>query len=136
MLRAQCQCIYPLPSPYSSETFQGVPLDSLGVSAIEIGCNYAPDRCQCRQEAPKRILAMLAVFLHFFIIFLRREGVGGGLCSFQVLFCGWGTLKDKIHTGGQKPPSVSTDSPPPTAMKHPRESHWTPWGSAPSKSGT
>jgi len=37
------QCIYPLPWAYSSETSQGVPLDSLGVGAIEIGCIIVPD---------------------------------------------------------------------------------------------
>ena len=128
--------IYPLPSLYSSETFQGILLDSLGVSAIEIGHIIAPDHCQRRQEAPKHILATLAVFLHFCVRFLWREGVCGGLYSFQLLRCGWGALKDKIHASGQKPPGVSTDSPCPTAMKLPRESHWTPLGPAPSKSGT
>ena len=37
------RCIYPLPWAYSSENSQGVPLDSLGVSAVEIGRINAPD---------------------------------------------------------------------------------------------
>ena len=37
------RCIYPLPWAYSSETSQGVPLDSLGVGAVEIGHIIAPD---------------------------------------------------------------------------------------------
>jgi hypothetical protein len=37
------RCIYPLPGAYSSETSQGVPLDSLGVGAVEIGRIIAPD---------------------------------------------------------------------------------------------
>ena len=36
-------CIYPLPWAYSSETSQGVPLDSLGVGAIKIRRIIAPD---------------------------------------------------------------------------------------------
>jgi len=36
-------CIYPLPWAYSSETSQGVPLDSLGVGAVDIGCIIVPD---------------------------------------------------------------------------------------------
>jgi len=37
------RCIYPLPWAYSSETSHGVPLDSLGVSSIEIRCIIVPD---------------------------------------------------------------------------------------------
>jgi len=36
-------CIYPLPWAYSSETSQGVPLDSLGVGAVEIRHIIVPD---------------------------------------------------------------------------------------------
>ena len=37
------RCIYPFPLPYSSETSQGVLLDSLRVDAVEIGRIIAPD---------------------------------------------------------------------------------------------
>jgi hypothetical protein len=36
------------------------------MDAIEIGCKYAPDHCQRRQEAPKRILATPTAFVRFF----------------------------------------------------------------------
>ena len=49
-------CIYPLPWAYSSETSQGVSMDSLGVGAVEIGRIFAPDHRRRRQEAPKRVL--------------------------------------------------------------------------------
>ena len=75
-------------------------MDSLGVGAVEIGRIIAPDRRRHRQEALKRIPAMPAGFLGFFIGFVWRGGVGGHLCSFQPLRCGWGALKDKIHAGG------------------------------------
>jgi hypothetical protein len=40
---AQRRCTVPFPSSYGPETLQGVPLDSLGVDAIEIRRKYAPD---------------------------------------------------------------------------------------------
>ena len=89
-----------LPGSYGYETLQGVPLDSLGVGAIEIGRIIAPDRHRHRQEALKRIPAMPAGFLGFFAGFVWRVGVVGDLCSFQPLCLGWGALKDKIHAGG------------------------------------
>ena len=92
--------IYPLPSLYSSETFQGILLDSLGVSAIEIGHIIAPDHCQRRQEAPKHILATSAQFFHFSAGLMWCGGVGGRIYSFQTLRRVWGALKDKIHAGG------------------------------------
>ena len=128
-------CIYQLHVSYRLETSQGVQWDSLWFSAIKIGCIIAPDHCQRRQEAPKRIPATLAAFLCLPVHFLRRGGVWGRIYSSQILRCGWGGSKDKIHTGGQEPPGVSTHSPGPTALKLPRESLWTPWGSAPLKSG-
>jgi hypothetical protein len=74
----------------STETFQGVPLDSLGVGAWEIRRIIAPDHRQRRQEAPKRILAMPAAFFHFSIGSLQRGGVLGRRYSFHVVRCGWG----------------------------------------------
>ena len=97
---AQRRRFSPFPGSYGYETLQGVPLDSLGVSAIEIGRIIARDRRRHRQEALKRIPATPAGFLGFFAGFVWRGGVGGHLCSFQPLRCGWGALKDKIHTGG------------------------------------
>ena len=132
---AQRRCFSHFPGSYGYEALQGVPLDSLGVSAIEIGHSYAPDRRQRCQEAPKRIPTTLPAFLRFCAKCLWHGGVGGRLYSSQTLRCGWGILKDKIHSGGQKPPEVSTHSPCPTALKLARESNGTPWGSAPSKSG-
>ena len=131
----QHRCIYWIPSSYGPETPQGVPLDSLGMGAVEIGRKYAPDHRRRRQEAPKRILTTPAAFLGFSTGCLRRGGVGGHLYSFQPLRCGWGILKDKIHSGGQKPPECFGTCCAPSVLKLPRESHWTPWGSAPSKSG-
>ena len=61
-------------SPYGPETSQGVTLDSLGVSVIEIGCIGAPDRWQRRQEAPKRCLATPAWLLCFLAIFSQQRG--------------------------------------------------------------
>jgi len=46
-------------------------MDSLGVGAVEIGRIIAPDHHQRRQEAPKRIPATLAAFLHFFTGYLQ-----------------------------------------------------------------
>jgi hypothetical protein len=121
--------------PQALETYQGVSLDSLGVCTIKIGCIIAPDHRQRRQEAPKRILAMLAVFLCFPLGCLQRRGVWGCLNPSQVWPCGWGTLKDKKHPSGQKPPACSGTFCAPSVLKLPMESHWTPWGCAPSKSG-
>ena len=45
------------------------------VSAVRIGHNYVPDRRQCCQEVPKRILTTLAAFLCFFH---RISAVWGG----------------------------------------------------------
>ena len=75
-------------------------MDSLGVGAVKIGRMIAPGRRQRRQEAPKRILATLAVFLRFPPGFLQRRGGWGGIHPFHVLCCGWGALKDKKHAGG------------------------------------
>ena len=52
------------------------------------------------QEALGHILAMLAVFLHFVVHFLRHGGGLGCLYLSQTLPCGWGASKDKILTGG------------------------------------
>jgi hypothetical protein len=134
--RAQRRCFSHLAFPYGCETPQGVALDSLGVNTIEIRRIYAPNRRQRRQEAPKRILATLAVFLCFPLGYLQRGGVWGCLHPSQVWPCGWGTLKDKKHSGGQKPPACSGTFCAPSVLKLPMESHWTPWGCAPSKSGT
>ena len=79
---AQRRCIHWFPCCYSHKTFQGVPLDSLGVGAIESGRIIAPDHRQHRQEAPKRNLATLAAFLRFLDGFLWNGGVGGCLYSF------------------------------------------------------
>ena len=88
-----------MPCSYNPGTFQGVPLDSLGIVAVKIGRNYAPDRRQHRQEAPKRIPATPAAFLRFLVHFLRRGGVWDRLYSSQTLPSGWGTLKDKDTHG-------------------------------------
>ena len=67
---------------------QGVPLDSLGVGAVEIGRNYAPDRRQHRQEAPKRIPATVAAFLHFFLqVFAARGGMESYLFVPDIALC-------------------------------------------------
>jgi hypothetical protein len=68
----------PIPFSYRLETFQGVPLDSLGVGAWEIRRIIAPDHRQRCQEVPKRILAMPAVLFHFSIGSLQCGG-GRGL---------------------------------------------------------
>ena len=65
-------------------------MDSLGVGAVKIGRISVPDHCRRRQEAPKRLLATLAVFLRFFVGFLRRGRLWGGMCLFHVLRCCWG----------------------------------------------
>ena len=93
-------CIYHLPHSYNPGTFQGVPLDSLGVDAIKIRCIIAPDHCQHCQEVPKRFLVMLAAFLCFFVSLLQRGGVWGCLCSFHAQNRRWEVLNDKKHTGG------------------------------------
>ena len=72
----QCRCIYHLPQSYNPGTFQGVPLDSLGVDAIKIRRIIAPDHCQ---EAPKCFLVTPAAFLRFFVNLLQRGGVWGRL---------------------------------------------------------
>ena len=78
----QCWCIHWFPCCYSHKTFQGVPLDSLGVGTIKSGCIIAPDHRQHRQEAPKHNLATPAAFLCFLDGFLWNGGVGGCLYSF------------------------------------------------------
>ena len=53
-------------------------MDSLGVGAIEIGCNNAPDRWQHCQEAPKRLpddAGMPFVFLDDALIDLGALGL-------------------------------------------------------------
>ena len=102
----QHRCIYHLPHSYNPGTFQGVPLDSLEVDAIEIRCIIAPDHCQHCQEVLKHFLVTPAVFLHFFIGFLQCGGVWGHLCSFHVQRCCWGVSNDKKHMGGFDHPHV------------------------------
>ena len=96
----QHQCIYTLHHSREAGTFQEVTMDSLGAGVIKTGRIYAPNCCRHCQEAPKRIPATPAVFLRFFVCFLWRGGVWGGLGSFQVVCCGGGALKDKKHAGG------------------------------------
>ena len=62
---AQRRCIYPLLGSYSPKTSQGVPLDSLGVGAVEIRCIIVPDHRRHRQEAPKRVLGNATGILVF-----------------------------------------------------------------------
>ena len=62
---AQRRSIYHFPTAYNLETFQGVPLDYLGVDAVEIEHIIAPDHRRHRQEAPKRIPTMPAAFSRF-----------------------------------------------------------------------
>ena len=132
---AQRWCIHQFPCCYNHETFQGVPLDSLGVGAVKIRRTIAPDRRQCRQEAPKRIQATPVAFLRFPASFLRRRGVWGGIHLFPASRCGLGALKDKKHVGGQKPPACFGTCCVPSILKPTMESNETPWGSSPSKSG-
>ena len=70
----QCQRFSQLWPTQQLETPQRVSSDSLGVGAIEIRRKNAPDRRQCRQEVPKRSLAMLTLFLMFLIKFLMWRG--------------------------------------------------------------
>jgi hypothetical protein len=65
-------------------------MDPLEVGAIENGRINAPDRCRCRQEALKRVLATPAAFSRFSIDFLRRGWRWGGMCLFHTLYCCWG----------------------------------------------
>ena len=82
-------------------------MDSLGAGVIKTGRIYAPNCCRHCQEAPKRILAMPAVFLHFFVNFLQREGVWGGLSLFHRVHCCWGALEGKMLLCGSCPPACS-----------------------------
>jgi hypothetical protein len=75
-------------------------LDSMGVGAVEMGRNYAPDHHRRHQEAPKRIPATPAAFSRFWFGFLRREGGWGSLWLFQVVHCRCRAVKGKIYAGG------------------------------------
>jgi hypothetical protein len=65
-------------------------MDSLGVDVVEIGRIIAPNHCQHRPEAPKRVLAMPAAFFLFFVEIAWWWWRGGRLCSFQVARRRWG----------------------------------------------
>src|ERR1700733_7418149 len=84
---AQHWCIYHLSACWHLETPQGVQGDSMGVGAVEIGRNYAPDHRRRHQEAPKRIPATPAAFLRCWFGFLQHKGGWGGLCPFQLMCC-------------------------------------------------
>ena len=71
-------------------------MDSLEVGVVEIGCKCAPNHCQCRCEALKRLSAMLAAFSCFGGLYLRRGWCFGAICSSQGTQCWWGALKGKI----------------------------------------
>src|SRR5580693_2267552 len=86
-----------LPRPQHLETSQGISVDSLGGSAIEIRHIFTPDHHRHCQEVPKCILATLAAFLLFVVHSLQSGGVWGPLCSFQVLRCDWGALNIPLH---------------------------------------
>jgi len=78
------RCIYPLPWAYSSETSQGVSMDSLGVGAVEIGRIFTPDHRWRRQEAPKRVL-----------------GDAGGVLGFSCrISAAWGPLVSPLFVPG------------------------------------
>ena len=57
-------------------------MDSLEVGVVEIGCIFAPNHCQHRHEAPKRLSATPAAFCIF----------GGNTCS------GGGVVVLPIHS--------------------------------------
>ena len=74
----QCRHFFHLTSSYGYKTLQGVPLDSLGVGTIEIGCIIVPDCHQHCQEVLKHIPAMLVGFWGFFVGFVWLGGGVGG----------------------------------------------------------
>jgi len=57
------------------------------MDVVEIGRNYAPDHRLRRQEAPKRVLATPAAFLHLVVAIPWQGRRWGGVCSFQVARC-------------------------------------------------
>jgi hypothetical protein len=65
-------------------------VDSLEAGVTKSRRIYAPDRCRHQQEAPRRVLATLAAFLHFLIVFLQRGWRCGGVYSFHALRRCWG----------------------------------------------
>ena len=117
------------------ETFQGATVDSLGVGTVKTGCIYAPDCRRCRQEAPKRYPATPAWFWQLLGLFLHQKGCWDPLCLFHTIPQGWEASKCKNHNHGSCTPARSGTSRAPTTLKLARESQWTPWGSAPLKSG-
>ena len=78
------RCIYSFPWAYSSETSQGVPLDSLGVGAVKIGCIIAPDPSPTSPGSAE-----------------AHSGDGGGVFAFHdQIFAVWGPCGSYLFIPG------------------------------------